>query len=162
MKTKPDLSRYLRAVKRRLPLEKSYRARVLQELQSSIDARREAGQTDEEILQALGSPAQTAQELCEGLSEHILRKSPWRFAFLALAIVSALALAVDGLTQLFLHHVNQELNAVGVIGGADGPTAIFITSAQSSGVNPDLLLALFLLVLGVVGYVLLRRCKPKQ
>lgn len=162
MKKQPDLSGYLRAVRRRLPLPKTYRARVMQDLQDSIAARREAGQSDAEILQALGTPAQTAQELCEGLGDHVYRKSPWRFVFLALAIISALALAVEGFTQLFLHHVNQELSAVGVIGGADGPTAIFITSTQTPGLNRDALLAGLLLAAGIAGYILLRRCKPRK
>ncbi len=58
-----QMKRYLRAVCRRLALPKRYRERVMSDFESSIQARREAGQSDEEIFQALGTPKQAAQEL---------------------------------------------------------------------------------------------------
>ena len=158
MKQTSDLSRYLRAVKKRLPLPKQYRARVMQDLQSSIDARREAGQTDAEILHALGSPAQTAQELCEGMQEHVYWKSPWRFACLAVAVIAAFCLLSGGLTQLSLALTNRSL---GVIGGADGPTAIFVSTTQSDLLRHRMICALLALA-GLAGYVLLRRCKAHK
>ena len=60
MRHTDPLSRYLRAVERRLPLPKEYKTRVLRDLQSSIVARREAGQSDAEIIASLGSPAEGA------------------------------------------------------------------------------------------------------
>ena len=160
MKSNDQLSRYLRAVGRRLPLPKAYRARVLRDLQSSIDARREAGQTDAEILAALGAPAQTAKELCEGMQAHVYRKSPWRFVFLAIAAVAAPALFSGGFSQLLLALTNASAS-VGVIGGADGPTAIFIAANPAQLLRQRLICAAALFV-GLAGYFLLRRCRPKQ
>ena len=48
--------------------------------------------------------------------------------------------------------------SVGIIGGADGPTAIMVTS---SGVFREGIAALILLVIGIVGFILLRRMKRK-
>ena len=158
MKQRDPLCRYLRAVKRRLPLPGDYKARVLRDLQSSIDARREAGQTDAEILAALGAPAQTAKELCEGLQEHVYHKSPWRFVFLALAILSAFALLSGGFSQLLLALTNS---SIGVIGSADGPTAIFISTTPADLLRHRLLSAAALLV-SLLCYFLLRRCKAKK
>ena len=50
-----QFARYLRAVRRRLTLPKKVKDRVMDNLCSSINERREAGQTDAEILAALGS-----------------------------------------------------------------------------------------------------------
>lgn len=55
-----QFARYLRAVRRRLTLPKKMKDRVMDNLRSSINERREAGQTDAEILAALGSAKQAA------------------------------------------------------------------------------------------------------
>ena len=58
-----QLARYLRAVRRRLPLSEQMKDRVMDDLRSSINERREAGQTDAEIFAALGPAKQAAAEL---------------------------------------------------------------------------------------------------
>lgn len=58
-----QLARYLRAVRRRLPLSGQMKDRVMDDLRSSINERREAGQTDAEIFAALGPAKQAAAEL---------------------------------------------------------------------------------------------------
>lgn len=68
------LTRYLRAVRRRLALPTEKKNRVMDDLRCSITERREAGQSDEEILSALGSARQTAAELNEQLSADTFRK----------------------------------------------------------------------------------------
>ena len=158
MKHHDPLSRYLRAVERRLPLPKNYKTRVLRDLQSSIDARREAGQSDAEIIASLGSPAETAKELCEGLQEHVYRKSPWRFVFLALALGAALALFSGGFSQLLLALTNS---SIGVIGSADGPTAIFISTTQKD-LQTSRILCAAVLAVSLTLYALLRRCRVKK
>lgn len=47
--------------------------------------------------------------------------------------------------------------SIGVIGGADGPTAIFVTTR--TGVHP--MISLFLLVIGIWGFWKLGGCKRK-
>lgn len=80
-----QFARYLRAVRRRLTLPKKMKDRVMDNLRSSINERREAGQTDAEILAALGSAKQAASELTAQLPGYAFRKSPLRFICLGAA-----------------------------------------------------------------------------
>jgi len=48
--------------------------------------------------------------------------------------------------------------SIGIIGGADGPTAIFVTSPDWT----KLVAALLLMALGVFGYLRLRKSKRKR
>ena len=60
-------------------------------------------------------------------------KNPWRFLFLAIGIYGALKL-LGGIWVKYLLLSSQtmistsEAYSVGVIGGADGPTAVFVTT----------------------------------
>ena len=56
-------------------------------------------------------------------------KSPWRFVFLAGAVLSGLWLLLTRLVLWLLPMTRVSGNAasIGIIGGADGPTAIFLT-----------------------------------
>lgn len=95
---------------------------------------------------------------------HTLRKSPWRFAALALGVLGALIVLFDGVWPVALLGANASL---GVIGGADGPTAIFVTSVQSAQkeigfLSAEMLIGVLLLLAGVAGYFLLRRCPRKK
>ena len=72
-----QLARYLRAVRRRLALPREKKDRVIDDLRSAIAERREAGQSDAEILSAFGSPRQAAEELNAQLRADTYRKSPW-------------------------------------------------------------------------------------
>lgn len=156
------LTRYLRAVRRRLALPREQKNRVIDDLRGSIAERQEAGQTEDQIFAALGSARQTAAELNEQLRANAYRKSPWRFVCLAAAaasLVSSVGLLIDVLLFRSALH-----STVGVIGGADGPTAIFVTSSHTVGWKDWGLLALSLLILaaGIFGYVRLRRLPPKD
>ena len=150
-----QLARYLRAVRRRLALPKEMKDRVMDDLRGSIGERREAGQTDEEILAALGSAKQAAAELTAQLPGYALRKSPWRFVCLVAAALALLTGLLKTITNL------RGFASVGVIGGADGPTAIFIAGPQIFD-WADVMIAGIVLVLGLAGYLLLRRLPPKK
>ena len=151
---------YLRAVRRRLNMPKDLKDRVMTDFASSIEARREAGLEDAAILAELGTPKQAAKELNVQMQEYTYKKSPWRWLCLALAIFSGLCLAYEGLAGLLLVLFNKAYNAsVGVIGGADGPTAIFVTTNTSGRVFPSMGLYILLLVMGIVGFLALRKIK---
>ena len=150
-----QFARYLRAVRRRLTLPKKMKDRVMDNLRSSINERREAGQTDAEILAALGSAKQAASELTAQLPGYAFRKSPLRFICLGAAVLALLVGLLKTVTNL------RGFASIGVIGGADGPTEIFIAGPQIFD-WADVIAAGVVLVLGVAGYLLLRRLPPRR
>lgn len=146
-----QLARYLRAVRRRLSLSGQMKDRVMDDLRSSINERREAGQTDAEIFAALGPAKQAAAELTAQLPGYAFRKSPLRFVCLGAAVLALLAGLLKTVTNL------RGFASV----GADGPTEIFIAGPQISD-WADVIAAGIVLVLGLIGYLLLRRLPPKK
>ena len=155
------IKKYVNAVERRLRMPVEVRARVMSDFGSSISARREAGESVEQILESLGTPKMAASELNEQMKEFTYRRSPWRFAFLGLAIVSLICLIPQLWMMWFTNAVTGLENAsIAVIGGADGPTSIMIASNPS----PDAGLAVWfvLLVIGAAGFVLLHRVAGRK
>ena len=95
------------------------------------------------------------------------KKNPWRFAFLACALYGAVKLLgglwvniVYWFSVLFMEirseFVPNEAYSVGIIGGADGPTAIFVTAP----VWVSYLIPTAALIVGIWGY--LRLSRPSQ
>lgn len=147
------VTRYLRAVKRRLRLPADLRARLMNDLATTISARREQGESDDAILASLGTPKAMAAELNEQMKDYTFRKSPWRWPCLAAAALCLLSLLGTAALTLFFHS-----DAMGVIGGADGPTMIFVTTA-TGGFPWDILLRAALAILGIYGYLRLSHCR---
>ena len=154
------MKKYTNAVERRLDLPRDVKARVMNDFLTSIAARRESGQTDEQIYAELGDPKKAAADLNEQMKEYVYRKSPWRFFLLALAIAAGLWLAFYAGMQLILQNLVGQAADLGIIGGADGPTAIFITASPVPDWDPVIVAAV--LIVGIAGYIRLRRCKPKK
>lgn len=162
---------YIRAVKRRLNLPKDVRVRVMADFESDIEARLEAGLTMEEICSELGSPKKAAADLNEQMKEYAYRKSPWRYLFMALAVISGGWLVLYAILQRFGMLLNtlqwsfspNESASIGIIGGADGPTSIFVTGVTTAGHGIDWDVALILLILigSILAFLRLRKCKPK-
>lgn len=156
------MKKYCNKVEQKLNLPREIKARVMTDFGSSIEARREAGMSDEEIYADLGTPKQAAAVLNEQMKEYAYRKSPWRFFFAALAVYGGwelLGSLIAGLGVLLLVVSNPDAGSIGVIGGADGPTAIFVTTRV-----PELyhfLIPALLLAVGIWGFVRLRKCKQK-
>ena len=155
------MQKYRRSVRRRLNMPKALKDRVMADFLCSIDARREDGQKEEMILEELGNPKQAAKELNRQMQEYTYRKSPWRWACLALAILSGLCIAYKGLPGLLLMLFNKANNAsIGIIGGADGPTAVFVTTS-GNGFHATIGLYILFLITGVLGFLILRKLKQK-
>ena len=167
-KQEKKMKKYTNAIERRLNLPPAVKHRVMSDFISSIAARREAGLTDEEIYQELGDAKKAAANLNEQMKEFAYRKSPWRFAFAALAAyggIKLLGLVFNALAywafQVYVM-LTQELSSassVGIIGGADGPTAIFLTISTPDWLQH--LLMLLLLSIGIWGFLKLSRLQPK-
>lgn len=153
------MKKYMTAIERRLNLPREIRARVMSDLQSSVAARREAGQTDDAIYAELGTPRAVAAELNEQMKEYAYTKSKWRWAALAGAVIAAGMLIFRSITGLMVWLLNfsvSESASVGIIGGADGPTAIFVTTAPG---GYRWLLWVLVLVMCSIGWWRLSRLK---
>lgn len=161
------MKRYVTAVERRLNLPREVRARVMSDFSSSIAARREAGQSDEEIYAEFGAPSKAAADLNEQMKEFTYRKSPWRFGFAALAVWGGLTLLRLLIPQLMYWGFRlsalfrPEASSIGIIGGADGPTSIFVTSPVSMLIGLYILLPLLAVIVGLWGFFRLRKCRRK-
>ena len=157
-----QIGKYLRRVRRHLELPKNMKDRVMEDLVSSIQSRRDAGKTDSQIMEELGSPKAAAAVLNEQMKDYTFRKSPWRFLFGAVAVYGAARLLGSLLSRIAAFFIGVsiavgESSTVGIIGGADGPTAIFVTSPRWTG----LAVSFGAMAIGIVGFVLLRRLKRK-
>ena len=156
-----EMEKYIKSVRRHLNLPKDVKNRVMSDFVSSIHARQEAGQKEEEILAELGDAKRAAADLNEQMKEFAYRKSPWRFLFAAVAAYGAANLLAKVWGQilfwLFQIQMRQESFSVGVIGGADGPTAIFVTTPDWT----SWLIPVILLTVGIWGFLRLRKCTQK-
>ena len=161
---KNKMEKYLASIARRLNMPKDVKERVMNDFQSSIRGRLEAGQTEQEVFAELGAPKKAAAELNEQMKDYTYIKSPWRWVCLAVIIGCILSLTFGGTLGVLMHIFNAALtDSVGIIGGADGPTAIFITT------SPDYQeyiwyqagITVLILVMSVLGFWRLRRCPRK-
>ena len=126
------MKKYTNAIERKLNMPKDVKTRVMTDFISSIQGRRESGQTDEEIFAELGSPKKVAADLNEQMKDYTYVKSPWRWVCLAIIIGCMMSFAFGGTIGMLVHLLNASVsNSIGIIGGADGPTAIFVTSGTS-------------------------------
>lgn len=159
----PQLRRYLRQVMRHLTLSRAAKQRIRNDLATSIAGKLESGMTEDAILQELGQPEAIAAELNAQMGQRVPRRSPWRFVPLLLSIVSAVILLGQlALQLLFRSFSGANVLISGAIGGADGPTAIFVTTANSGQFDWELLIWLLLLFAGLAGYFLLRRDRNQE
>lgn len=154
------LKKYTTRIENQLHMPKDVRSRVMTDFLSSIECRREAGQNAEEIIADLGSADSVASELNEQMKEYTYVKSPWRWVCFVLIVGCVLSLLFGGVVGLIEHVLNVAINSVGIIGGADGPTAVFVTT------SPDYTLyqigiSLLVLIMAILGFYRLSRCPRK-
>jgi len=90
------------------------------------------------------------------------RKSPWRWVCFALIVLCLIILLQGGLRRLLALALftGAESASIGIIGGADGPTAIFITRPRGHFLYQYGIPALLLLA-AVIGFVALSRIGRK-
>ena len=155
------IKKYVNAVERRLRMPREVRARVMSDFGSSISARREAGERVEDILESLGTPKKAAEELNEQMREYVYRKSPWRFLFLTVAVMCGVLLLGElASIALVWYLTGSEAASLGIIGGADGPTAVFVTTSVVVPTEEvKFALCILGLAAGTFGYWKLKRMK---
>lgn len=160
MSEEKKMKKYIKAVKRRLNLPSDIKKRVMNDFVCSIQSRREAGKTDEEIFAELGLATNVAAELNEQMKEFTYVKSPWRWVCLVVAVLCAIGLIWKGIIGLFVYTLTRgESASIGIIGGADGPTAIFV--ATNPATIGSIIIPLILLILGLAGFYILGHKKRK-
>lgn len=124
------IKRYVNTVERNLRLDRATRLRIMRDLGSDIQARQERGETPEAILAELGPAEAVAESFNREFRDHAVpRKSRWRWLFLAGAVLTGGGAAFLGLTGYIPWALDPAASAIGVIGGADGPTTVFVTSS---------------------------------
>lgn len=156
------MKKYLRTVRNRLKMPADLRAKVMKDLESSIASRHEEGQSDAQIMQELGSPKEVADELNRQLTEYTYHKSPWRWVCLGVSILVSVIVLSGGWLQLITWMFNKSINhSIGIIGGADGPTAIFVTTSPD-GFLIEVIICLLFLVAGLFGFFKLGHLRRKQ
>ena len=156
------LKKYTKAVKRRLNLPSDVKKRIMADFESAILSRKEAGKTDEEIFAELGTPVHIAADLNEQMKEYAYIKSPWRWACFTLIVLCTLNLLYKGYTGLLAAILSFSLHNenVGIVGGADGPTVMFIAQSQDSIVYAMVMTSL-VLVMSVLGFYFLGHIRKK-
>lgn len=161
------LRKYLKSVERRLNLPRDIKKRVISDLESDMIARQESGLSEDAILAELGTAKKAAKDLNEQMKEFAYRKSPWRFLFAACAAYGAAELLDKLWGMLFSWYMQRfyygfagnEAESIGIIGGADGPTVVFVTTAVDSVYY--WWIPILLIGVGVWGFLRLRKCKQK-
>ena len=83
--------------------------------------------------------------------------SNWKWGSLGFAGICGLGLIYQRFRGLLLakFFLPKETATIGIIGGADGPTAIFVASKLSPNLSHFLLILGF--IVGVVGFFILRK-----
>ena len=126
----PPIKRYVNAIEWHLRLPLREKARVMADISSAITARHEAGESYEQIMADMGKPRQVAAQFNREMGAGPSRVR-WVLLALAVVLLPVTAGVLFNLGLLFWanHWISSSQAAViGIIGGADGPTAIFVSS----------------------------------
>lgn len=96
----PPVKRYMNAIDRHLRVDRKTRARIMTELASDFQSRRENGQSDEAIMKELGTPEEVAAQFNSALNAPSV-PSRWRWAFVVLAVLVLAVALVPMLADQF-------------------------------------------------------------
>ena len=164
---------YIRAVMRNLRLPRKIKKRIKNDLLSDFTARIEAGETQEQIIKDMGTPDIVAAEFHENFAGQLLpQRTPLDWFLLIAGILFGAIALLKVLGEVLLPAVLSALFAggpafpedVAIIGGADGPTAVFVTGSLAIGSIQwiGILLPLLLCALFVGAYLWHRRKKKSS
>lgn len=145
--------KYIKQVKKRLAVPSSKRKTVLQDLEKTFASAAENGETEQQVIARLGTPEQFAAGIEEqfGIDRKKRLKTRtiiWTTICLVVAVI---------VFSVYLTIQQEMIGAIGIIGGADGPTAILVSGP---GIDISLLVlivaavALVLAVIGLIRYLL--------
>lgn len=86
------------------------------------------------------------------------RKSKWRWLCVVVGIISLLVIFAGGITGIMSGFANFSTPSVGVIGGADGPTAIYVSATPGTDAG-SIVIACILLIASIFGFYKLSNLK---
>lgn len=145
---------YIRAILRKTTFDGKTKKRLEADLAGSIDSRLEAGMDMAAVMAEMGSPEAVSQSLAQSMpGEVAVPKSRWRWVFLAFSILMVAAMLFSLIWYWAViaqgDFLPAEAASVGVIGGADGPTTIYVTQSWRVGIPGTSAIGLALGSLGV-------------
>ncbi len=158
---------YLKKVRRALHLPRQLRREVMRDLNELFDAALAGGESEADVMLRLGNPKQFAANAAAELgfdSRERKRRLSFSVTAICLAVFAVLAFAAGSVP--YWHRLASYFpsTSIGIIGGADGPTQVYVTSQM-----PFQTIAFFtlgvILALGAVGcilYLLLQKGKGKS
>ena len=144
---------YLRRVRRALLCSRRRKNDILRDLNEIFSSAAEHGESDAQVIARLGSPEEFAASMEETTASD--RAAILRRRRALRIILPASAAAIVCLLLYFLTN-NPFSPAIGIIGGADGPTAIFIASSPTFPQITTLLPAAALLCLAAIVFAVVR------
>lgn len=137
---------YIRQILRRIRATDSTKRRIRADLMADLAAREESGQSPQQIQAEMGNPDRVAAEFNASFAgtDAELWYRRQRIAKILAIVLAAAALLI------FLSGTGSALllmalsPSVGIIGGADGPTSVYVTSVIAPGGSGwDAFVALF-------------------
>ena len=145
--------KYIKQVKKQLAVPASKRKTVLQDLEKTFASAAEHGETEQQVIARLGTPEQFAAGIEEQLG--IDRKKRLKTRTIIWTTICLVVAVI--VFSVYLTIQQEMIGAIGIIGGADGPTAILVSGP---GIDISLLVlivaavALVLAVIGLIRYLL--------
>ena len=154
-----ELDRALKKVKRK------ERADYINHYVELISDLRENGMTEEEAIKSLGNVKDIADDLMQNMEQDKFVKRDK--ILIALVVVDVILVIINGaqfLLDLFVENIFFSKNggkgaAISIIGGADGPTSIFVAAKVSPSPVDVMFLAMVCAVAATVIYVIVKRRK---
>ena len=147
--------KYTRKVKNALP--RRLRAEVLRDLEEIFASASEHGETEQQVIERLGCPCSFAKEAALQLGIDLEKRKKTR-RIISLIISGTLAVILGALHSVISFKQRHDA-AIGIIGGADGPTAIYVTGPAFT---PDLLLLPAAVIAAVIALILLSKLLKKK
>lgn len=157
---------FLKALKKELRrLKRKERERYVESYRELLADMTESGMPEEEAVAQQGDVKEIAAEILSNAMPSEKRMDIGGILLIAASILllmeSAKRFFMDRLGLVGFHLIGTEAASVGIIGGADGPTAIFVTSTTPVSSWMVYLLTVLVIVLTVV-YLIRRRQAQRQ
>lgn len=119
--------KYIKQILRRIQATDKIKKRIQSDLETELQCLEEEGLSMEDILRQKGTAKEVAAEFNRSFSDPKIRREyilqqVWKTAAILLILASVLVFAVN-----LSSHLPLENHSVAIIGGADGPTNIYVT-----------------------------------